>query len=254
MLATNANDTRTASSLTGIGNLGQGTLVSMILHKKGERHGTFGKYAIYGDEKVHVLFWTGFQYSALIERSHRKLHEIWSQGSLFKSLMKATQEAGYPLVTLQDVAEAVQEVDEYFTHVLNAAAYQGIKTIDTGYARTWEPLQVDGQIILGAQVYVGAGDCTNNLVKGTIYIDGVKLGEKVLEPSVNGHWHAQHKPKTVAKDILKAMLPVGLYVRYSLTPDRLTEIKIGPEAAAHSKKAGIPVDPDAIRSLFKIAV
>jgi len=114
---------------------------------------------------------------------------------------------------------------------------------------------VDGTTVNGAKVYVGAGNLMDPRapLTGTIYIDGVKLGEKVLQPAPNGDWKAKHKPKTVVKNILRSWLPVGLYARYSLEKEGLLSIKVGSDASDHAKAEGVPVDPEAIRSLFKIA-
>lgn len=254
---TNAQDATTAATLSSIGASGNGTLASIILRKKGTVRGTAPNKVIYGDDYVHVLIWTGFTYKALVERSHKKLHEIWGQGSLFKDLLKTVIDQGHFDATLDDVAVAVQELDANFLKVINGGEYEedGPYVPSEDHVAVWEPLKVDGQVVQGAKVYVGQGNSKDPRapVKGTIYIDGVKLGEKVLEAAPNGHWLAKQKPKTVAKEILRSMLPVGLYVRYCLAPESVTLTKVGAEAANHAKSAGVHVEPEAIRSLFKIA-
>lgn len=256
---TNTLDTLTASALSGIGSSGQGTLASIILHKKGTSRGVAPNKVIYGNDFVHVLLWSGFSYKDLVERSHKKLHEIWAEGMLFKNLLKACIDAGHFEVTIDEVSEAVQELDAAFNKILNGGDYEpddSVPATGEGPQSVWEPLVIGGQVVQGAKVYVGHGNTKDPRapIKGTIYIDGVKLGEKVLQPAPNGQWLPKQKAKTVAKELLRAQLPVGLYVRYALVPEFVVEIKVGAEGATHAKTAGVPVEPDAIRSLFKIAV
>jgi len=75
----------------------------------------------------------------------------------------------------------------------------------------------------------------------------------VLEAAKNGYWKTNSRPKTVAKRILKKWLPIGLFVQYSLDPERLLDIKVGSDASEAAVAAGIQVDPEAVRKLFKIA-
>jgi hypothetical protein len=248
-----------AAGLAEIGDLGQGTLASLILRKKGCSKGPAGSTTIYDDDFVHVLLWTGFHYKALVERSSQKLHAIWSQTSLLKDLLAATQQAGHAEATLADISAAVQETDDAFNKVINGVP-QSDDEDDTPHGSEsdkqpcWEPLKVNGALIRGARVYVGAGDPTNPRapIKGDIYIDGVKLGEKLLEAAPNGHWRPRRKAKSVAKEILRAKLPCGLYARYSLNQERLLEAKVGQDAVGHAKKAGLIIDPGAVLALFKI--
>jgi len=105
-------------------------------------------------------------------------------------------------------------------------------------------------------MYVGNGnpaDPGRSPKPGTLYLSGVKLGEVVLKEAPNGHWRADHKPKTVVKQILRDMLPIGRYVRYCLDPDSLISFKVGKEASFSAKRGGVVIDPEAVRSLFKIA-
>jgi hypothetical protein len=190
--------------------------------------------------------WTGFHYAALVERSHKKLHQLWDSGTLFHDLLKEVIDHGVYNATLTDVAEAVQEIDDSLSKVINSQGHFSQRD-ESDFPSFWEPLVVDGEVVLGAKVYKGQSKAID---KGSIYIDGVKLGEKVLEAAPK--WPVNSKPKTVLKDILRAKLPVGLYVRYSLSRDDVT-ILIGDEAVTAAKTAGVLIDPSAIRSLFKIA-
>jgi len=263
MMTTNANDAGLAGELSGLGDLdaGQGTLVSVVVRKKGVARGPATARVVYGDDTVHSLIWSGFTYRALVERSYKKLHEEWSKGSLMHNLLKEVQDAGCATVTVHDVAAAVQEIDESFKKVLASTdeddnPLSGFdEPVEPEKAPIWEPLKVNGQTVRGAKVYIGEGNAKDprSPVKGNVYLDGVKLGEKVLTSATNGAWKPKQQPKTVAKEILKARLPVGLYVRYLLDRESMASVKIGSAASAHAKQEGVLVDPEAIRSLFKVA-
>lgn len=248
----NATDPKLAGVLSHIGSLDQGTLASAILRKRGVTRGPKHARVIYGNDFVHVLLWTGFYYKALVKRSHKKLHEFWDTGNLIKSIIKELQKESCR-ATVEDVSRAIQELDDGFLKVINGNGSK-VESEETSNS-VWRPLEVDGKIIRGSKVYRGPGNPSDPRapVPGTIYLDGVKLGEKVLAAAPNGHWNAKSTPKTRAKGLLRSWLPIGLYVRYSLDPENLLSVKVGKEAGAHAKKEGVQVDPESIRSLFKIA-
>lgn len=278
----NANDTGLAQNLADIGNLGQGTLVSLIVQKKGVERGPAGDRKVYGDDKVHVLMWTGFHYKALVERSAAKLERMWASGNFLSETLGKVISSGCAWATIEDVSAAAQELQGNFHRVLHdrdPMAGAGVDPVTIPPSEIVDPnehilggppldpakivskpvfetLKVGDETILGAKVYIGKGnpDDPRAAEPGTIYIDGVKLGELVIEPAVNGPWKAKKSTKTVAKEIIRAQLPVGLYVRYSLKRDKLDTVKIGADASAHAKAANVPVEPENIRNLFKIAV
>ena len=260
MPQTNADNTKLASVLTEIGDLGQGTLTSLVLRKKGSVHGRGPDKVVYDNDFVQVLLWTGFHYQALIERSHQKLQTLWSKGDLVQTLIQTVMDSGHPEVTVQDAAEAVQETNDAYLRVLSGGHSTDLPDlpsvpVEGERSPVWEPLKVDDQLVRGAKVYVGQGDPNDprSPKKGTIYIDGVKLGEKILEPAPNGHWSPNQRAKTAAKDILRSWLPSGLYVRYCLDKESLLIVKVGAAAAVHAKEGKLLIEPEAIRSLFKVA-
>lgn len=263
MNQTNTENTRMAGILSEVGNVGQGTLISLMVRKKGCTRGPASKRVIYGDDFVHVLLWTGFHYAALVQRSHKKLHELWGKGNFVSTLLAEVHKTGYMEATVKDSAEAIQETDEALLKVINGVLNQPEDDSGTDVPEiaeddpkpVWEPLKVDGVTVLGAKVYIGEGDKDNPRapVPGMIYLDGVKLGEKVLTPAANGPWKPKKKAKTVAKDILRSWLPVGLYARYCLNPEQTLSVAVGQKASNLAKESGVQVDPEAIRSLFKIA-
>lgn len=246
-MTTNATDTILAENLSNISTdglgVGQGTMVSIILRKKGTTVGT----TTYGDDTVHVLVWTGFHYKALVERSLKKLDQLWDSGTLFRDLLKETIDHGVFDATIEDVSQAVQELRDSLHKVATGTVHDD--DTETRIS-VWEPLVVNGEPVLGAKVYKGSSPTID---KGTVYIDGVKLGEKILTKAKNPKRVPKSKPKTVIKDILRDKLPVGLYVRYSLSKDRVISLSVGQDAVKNVKDSCVLVDPGAIRSLFRIA-
>ena len=222
--------------------IGQGTMVSLIVQKVGTVHGS----QTFGDDTVHVLLWTGFHQQALAERSHQRLHSLWNSGTFCQDLLAEAIASGIVDATLQDVLLAVQEVDNALLAVLRA------KDDPTGTRSLWwKPLVVDGQPVLGAKEYIGQNQ---TIPQGTIYLDGVKLGERILTPARCPKLPVNSRAKTLIKTLIRSKLPIGLYARYRLSEANLKDLRVGLDAATHAKAAGVGVDPAAIRSLFKIAI
>ena len=253
-MQTNATDTKTASSLSTLAEMDQGTLFTAIVQKMGDARGSAGSKVIYGDDQVHVLVWTGFSYRALIARSQKMLNQQLAKGGYIERLARATLEE-HEGTTIEDVCHALQEVREWFRRIMadgggchppNGAPPLGV---------VGEPLEIDGVKVRGSRVYTGPArpEVPRSPKPGTIYVQGVKLGEKVVTPAPNGKWRPNSKPKTLAKNIIKESLPIGLYCQYRLEPERVSEVAVGGAAAKAAKEARIGIDPDALRSLFKIA-
>ncbi len=250
-MTTNAFDGPLAAALSEIGDLDQGTLALISIQKKGVERGKKGAKTVYDDDVVKVLLWTGFSYEALVERTIKKM-EAMSAGIIRKLHAEALKEDHN--TTLDHVCMAVQEFRSSLHRVTSKPS--GRVAVPDDNESVWEALTVNGVKIRRSQVYVGTGDPDNPRapVPGTIYVDGVKLGEKVIQPAANGHWKTTRKPKTTAKDILRSWLPTKLYARYALEPGRLREeILVGSDASVAAVAAGIPVDPAALMHLFKIA-
>lgn len=249
-MTTNATDTTLAENLSGISTdglgVGQGTMVSIILRKKGMTTGA----TTYGNDMVHVLMWTGFHYKALAERSLKKLDQLWDSGTLFRDLLKEALDHNVYDATIEDVSTAVQELRDSLSKVASSTHETPMGEPSYDVSRWWEPLIVNGEPVIGAKVYIGQ---SKTIDKGTVYIDGVKLGEKILVKATNPKRVPKSKPKTVIKDILRDKLPVGLYARYSLSKDRVISLSVGQDAVKNVKDSCVSVDPGAIRSLFRIA-
>lgn len=251
-VATNAEHAPMAEELGKIAKSDQGTLTLLKLRKKGVTRGPSGSKTTYDDDLVEVLIWSGFAYKALVERSWNKLMALQDEGEVtIKGLRTEAINQGATATSIEDVCVALQELTEQHLKIVNGTTPTG----PPHPGATWEPLLVDGKEVQGSKVYRGKGDILDPRapVPGTIYVQGVKLGEKVLEPAVNGHWSASHKPKTVVKRIITKQLPSGLYVQYVLDPEHTQMVKVGDAAANQAKTDGVPIDPMTLRSLFKIA-
>lgn len=250
-MVSNSTHGMAASTLAEIGSLDQGTLCYLMVQKKGTTRGKGDAKMVYGDDTVSVLVWTGFSYEALVRRSVKKLEQM---EDLHKTLLAEAQKVD-PFVTLEDVCAAVQELRTSLHRVISEPSGRVSVEDEIEKDPIWEPLVVDDIKVRGSKVYVGKArpDDPRAPKPGTIYVDGVKLGQKVVAPAPNGHWETKRKAKTVVKDVLKDMLPVGLYVRYALEPERVQAVKVGKDASAAAVGDGVPIDPESIRSLFKIA-
>jgi len=250
-IQTNAADTKTASVLAALNEMDQGTLFCARVHKVGVVRGMADSKIIYDDDIVDVLIWTGFPYRALVARSKKMLDQLLAKGGYIEKVARATIEE-HEDTTIEDVCYALQETREWFRKVL-AGSEQGPCVPPTGVV--WEPLSIDGVKVRGSRVYIGRSrpEDPRAPVPGTIYVQGVKLGERVVTPAANGPWRANSKPKTLAKSVIKDGLPVGLYCQYRMDPERVQAMAVGGEATRLAKKHKVGIDPDALRSLFKIA-
>lgn len=249
-MQTNTTDIHTAELLSEITKEGQGNLLTAVIRKLGDVRGAHGHQLVYGDDQVHVLIWTGFHYRALVARSNKMLDQQLGKGRYIERLAaKALNE--HEGTTIQDVCHALQEVRNNFRKVL--AERTGQPEVPQG--SVWQPLIVNGHLVHGSRIYVGKGNSEDPRapVPGTIYVQGVKLGQRVLEPAPNGQWKADSRAKTLVKRLIKEDLPAGLFCQYRLDPTRVQDLCVGAEAAKAARDAGIGIDPDAIRRLFKIA-
>jgi len=249
-LQTNAKDEGIAQALSALLEEYQGgTTLSFIVTKVGEtRNGR-----VYGNDTTHVLIWAGFQYRALVGRSQRMLQKRLDKGGVVRELAKRAFQEN-PETLAEDSCAAIQEMQEWFDRVMRQGITEG-DSFSSSTSSFWEPLVIRSHQVPGCRVYCGPArpDKENAPVPGTVYIQGVKLGEKTLAPAENGEWTPKSSPKTILKRILKEELPIGRYVQYRLDPERCRDLKVGKAASASAMDDGIPIDPESLRSLFKIA-
>lgn len=240
-------------SLTALANLvnlpEQGTVFTAVVHKMGVQRGAGATKMVYGDDTKRVLIWTGFSHKALITRSKRMLDFQLSKGGYIEKLARLTLEE-HSETTISDVCHALQEVRDWFRRKLDGTE----EGSDEPFESTWAPLEINGVRVRGCTIYNGRArpEDPRAPIPGTIYIKGLKLGERVVTPAPNGQWVADSKPKTVAKRIIQESLPVGLYCQYRLEPGRVSAMAVADEAVRIAKEQKIPIDPAALTSMFKV--
>lgn len=259
-MTTNANSLAIAQTLAQSQGLGT-TFTGLVTTKKGEAKGRGDDRKVYGNDTVHAVIVAGFSYERLVRRSLAMV----KAADLGLALAKATAKGlvGYdgkgakavarPL-TLDDFQAAQAELVASFEATL---AGESVSTTEHVY----EPLSLDGEPVKGARVYKCAAGvveacrcrtCTGDdaaPLPGTIYLQGLAIGSKVLVPAVNGPVPAsQSAPKTVAKDALRKGLPIGRYVSYALEPGTPFILAAGGAAALRADKDGVTVDPEALAS------
>lgn len=222
---------------------GKQAIVSLEIRKRGVERGPSGNKKVYGDDFVHVVLCSGLSYADVATLSVRKLESLWQTKTLTKTLFEETRKV-CPAITLNEVCEALQETDRS----LRLPGFEGAPP-----AGIWAPLELDGKEVPGAKVYTGSGNLLDPRapVKGTVYLYGIKLGERVLIPAANGQWDTKKHPKTVAKDLLKSWLPVGRFASYSLETDRVLALRTGEAAKRAAKLHQVKIDSDEIRRLFQ---
>jgi hypothetical protein len=214
---------------------------------------------VYGDDTVHVVMVTGFKYPDLCARSLKALEAISDE-----DMAKHATEKGYKgwdgkgkdkverALTLADFQAARAELAESLS-----LSRDGENEATTDHV--YDPLVVDGETVRGARVYKCIKDNTEGHVckcrnctgderaplPGTIYLNGLKIAEKVLTPAVNGPVPAaQSAPKSVAKNMLRKRLPIARFVAYVLEPGTNFMLAAGGTAAAKVTENGIVLSAD----------
>lgn len=253
-METNANSKQLATLL----NQAQAGFTGLIIRKKGQTRG--GKLC--GDDLVHVVVFAGFHYERLVQRSLDALPSISTE-----DVLEVAKKNGQTL-SLTDIDTARNELQESFLATLS-------KTNHSSTAHVYEPLMVDeaGEkvTVRGCRVYQcvrGALDsegylqtchcreCTGDPkapLPGTIYLQGLKVWSTLLEPALNGPIpEPKSAPKTIAKNILRDLLPVGKYVSYALEPGTEFILRAGGAAHVEAAAAGFTVTAEMTQTLDKV--
>lgn len=220
--------------------LEQGTLVFLRVKKKGAVRGGL----TYNNDTVDVLMWTGFDYRELGRRSLSKYNAMLKDHLLSKVQKEASTVLGES-VELDDVCVAVQELGSSLQVFGSDATSQFEGEVDSN----WRPFEIDSRRVKNAKVYVGPP--RKGMVSGQVYLQGMKIGDRVVEPAVNGDLPSMRgRTKTKVKDMVRSWLPLGHYCQYTLDDTNASSLRFGREAAQAAKEAGIIVDPAKIESLF----
>lgn len=185
-----------------------GSFVGLVIKKKGDERGRGADKKRFGDDRVHAVIVTGFSYTNLCQRSLDMLAAKDPQ-AVFDAIVASGKT---PLFTVADLELAKAELIESYG---KSVAGTNESTTDG----VFEPLVVNGEVVRGSRVYVGPGDPSDPKapVTGTVYLQGLQVGSKVLEAAANGPVPAAASAgKTLARKHLTKDLPVARYVSYPL--------------------------------------
>jgi hypothetical protein len=243
-IQTNADNPLVAKTLSDARN---GTLSSLIYRQKGVVRG--GK--VCGDDLVHTVFVCGFIYENAVKKSAKKLfYEINMQDIVDEAAAKNILDKDGNAITLADACAARDELLDSFDRTLNPNEPSTSTTADV-----YEPLVVDGEAILGARVYTGPDDPSNKRAPkpGTIYLQGLKIGKKILEAGAPRPKTAS-KAKTIAKSLIRRHLAVGSYVSFALERGTDYILRVGGQAALAAKDDNVEIKDMNITEVFDIAV
>jgi hypothetical protein len=233
----------------------KGTFTSLIVRKEGEERGAAGSKVTYGDDLVQVVVITGFRYENLVARSRDMLAGMTDAEV---DALVARGYTGWQGRGAKAVEVAVTRAD------FDAARAELVDSFDKTLAGTnesttdhvYEPLTVNGEVVRGSRVYVGNPDPTQNAATpGTVYLQGLKIGERVLDPAPNGAVPAsQSAAKTVAKNVLRSRLPVARYVSYKLDAAGGWLLSAGGAAVAACDTNGVTLDADRVNAAVEALV
>jgi hypothetical protein len=214
-MATNANSNILASLLA---DARKGTFCGLQTTKVGKQSGRGAAKQTFGDDRVHVVFYSGFKYNNLVQRS---LDALPSDATLRGIFVGATLKG----IKGWSGRGTRADLKASFERTL---AGTNKSTTD----HVFEPLATDGNEVRGSRVYRCVADDTSRKCRcractgdpkapldGTIQIQGLKIWSKVLIPAANGPIpKSKSGGKVVAKRLVRRLLPVAHYVSYRLEP------------------------------------
>lgn len=107
--------------------------------------------------------------------------------------------------------------------------------------KVFETLDVGGRKVRGAQVYLS----NKAEAEGTIYLNGLMIGCRVIEPAPNGSAPApKSNPVVAAKRYINRRLPRHLYAKFALPKGGDWLLNAGGTASAMSSATGIEFSPE----------
>lgn len=146
-------------------------------------------------------------------------------------------------ITREHVVEALAQIRESLTLSL---AGENQSTTD----HVFETLTVNGKQVRGVQVYTG--DKAEET--GTIYLNGLMIGRKVIEPAANGPVPApQSAPVVAVKNFVEKRLPKRRYVKFALPKGGDWLLNAGGTASALSAATGVQFTPDVAEVIDRMA-
>ena len=261
MTTSNSNSDLLAALLlsSGVGT----TFTGLITTKKGKQVG--GKNGkVYGNDQIHTTVVSGFSYERLVQRSLKALPGIEAEDVRAKLAKKGHT------VTDADVEEARAELIASFEATLAGES-------ESSTSHVYEPLVVtndDGTVVpvKGSRVYKcckGESDATGTPyvchcrnctgdprapLPGTIYLQGLAIWTRIIKACDNGPAPEPNSSnKTLAKNALRKMLPVGRYVSHPLEKGTDFILAAGGTAQIKAQADGYVVTDDVLAAIAKVA-
>lgn len=255
-MTTNANSSTLASAIATSRSAQCASIMSVVTTLKGverlapgEKRG--GLKVRMGNDVVRDTFVAGRSYTSLKRKDAVILdaltgadldamvaegHMAWS-GRGAKAVQVAVTRADFDAALADMIASTAKSI-------------AGTNTSTTDHV--YEPLVVDGKALKGYRVYVGPADPAVKPASapGTIYVQGLRVGRKVIEAAQYARPQSKSGGKTVAKRIITRLLPSRRYVSYCLQPGTDFVLNLGAEAVSASDAAGITVDPTVVASIL----
>jgi len=234
----------------------RGTFTGLIVRKKGSLRGRGADRKLYGDDVVHVVLVTGFDYPSLVQRSLAALNDL----DIHVLVREAEQQGlkGWEGKGKDRIERAIHSDDIFRALVQQRDSFhrtlEGFSTSSTDHV--FETLRVDDRPVRGSRVYVGAPRQPKHPEEetpefGAIYLQGLKIAERVLWSAPNG---PVPPPKSgtvkVAKNLILAHLPIGRYVQYVLKHGDDFILRVGGSAHLAASEDGIAVRESTIEDIF----
>jgi hypothetical protein len=239
-MGTNATHIEVAERLAQAFQQG-GNLLSFNARKVGLKRA--GK--VYDNDVVRVVLWAGYHYRDLAQRSLQEIQSLLDRGGFVSRVAREALKE-HPGVSLSMVCEALMETQAVLTRAANKEV---VVSRGRGAPRSfWSPLWVRDTRVPGAWVYIGGPSADpKGPIPGSIFLQGIKLGEIVVEPAPNGSWQAEHAPKTVIRKRILSRVPCGLFVQYRMDPKDVWDIRSGERIDRE-----VPLDVNALRDVIRI--
>jgi len=194
------SDPKVAAALDSIE---PGSTTMFVTHKGTKKTGPKGDKKTHGGQKVQVEL----EHAPFGELMKQSLYDLDNMGHKKHVMKKIMEKTG---VDEETASQAYDEVHAYLSK--DEPMMEAYK----------KPLTLAGKTVPGVTVYAGK----DKSKQGTIYLSGVVTGHKELDP---GHGKApapKSKPKTLAKQALQNMLPIGSHRQYTMTLEGLASMTV----------------------------
>lgn len=221
-------------------------VASLVYTKKGIVRGRGTDRKGYGRDRVRITFLSGFDYPTVVRKSQAILPEMKSADIAEIAKDKGVVDRqGNPL-QFPDIQKALVELWESFARTLEG---NGVSSTQDVY----ETLEVNGVTVPGCRVYIGEGNPEDPKapIPGTVYLQGLFVGETVLEEDLNG---PAPEPKSgaipLAKRLIRKQLPVGRYVSFALEPGSEFDLQVDGSAGFSLQDGEVTLHDDELTKLL----